>query len=395
MRILHTVEFYAPSTGGAQTVVQQISERLVRRGHDLTVATSMVSERRSTELHGVRIAEFPISGNAVRGFSGDVEQYQAFVRSGNFDVMMNYAAQQWTFDALASTLAGLSSKKVLVPCGFSGLYWKQYHAYYQTLPDVLRQYDALVFLSTDYRDVNFARQHGINRWTVIPNGAAADEFDAKTIDFRTVYGVQTRWMLLTVGSHAGTKGHRLAIDSFRRVDIRNATLVIIGNATGGGCTVDCRRRTWLFNIDPRSRQKRKRIMLLDPPRPHVVAAYKSADLFVFGSSIECSPLVLFEAMAAGLPFVTTPVGNAQEIVGWGHGGVTVPAQQNDDGFTIAQPKTMARAITALFHDAQQLARLSAAGRQAWRDRFTFEGIALQYEQLYTQLVNGTFTPTHL
>ena len=52
MKILHTVEFYHPSVGGMQEVVKQLSERLVRLGHNVTVATSQLKEareRRSTE----------------------------------------------------------------------------------------------------------------------------------------------------------------------------------------------------------------------------------------------------------------------------------------------------------------------------------------------------------
>ena len=40
MKILHTVELYHPSQGGMQEVVKQISERLVKLGHEVTVATT-------------------------------------------------------------------------------------------------------------------------------------------------------------------------------------------------------------------------------------------------------------------------------------------------------------------------------------------------------------------
>ena len=39
MDILHTVEFFMHPYWGAELVVQQISEQLVRRGHRVTVAT--------------------------------------------------------------------------------------------------------------------------------------------------------------------------------------------------------------------------------------------------------------------------------------------------------------------------------------------------------------------
>src|SRR3954451_984506 len=121
VRILHAVEFYAPSVGGAQEVVRQISERLAARGHDVTVATSAHPERSAPELNGVGIREFAASGNAVRGMAGDVEGYRRFVADGRFDVVMTYAAQQWTTDALLDGLDTIAAPVVLAPCGFSGL----------------------------------------------------------------------------------------------------------------------------------------------------------------------------------------------------------------------------------------------------------------------------------
>src|ERR1051326_1054925 len=90
MRILHTVEFYAPSKGGAQEVIRQISEQLVKRGHQVTVATTKLAERSSGQLNGVRIEEFAITGNSVRGCKGDIRRYHDFLRTADFDVMLNY-----------------------------------------------------------------------------------------------------------------------------------------------------------------------------------------------------------------------------------------------------------------------------------------------------------------
>ena len=55
MKILHTVEFYHPSIGGMQEVVKQLSERLVLLGHDVTVATTKMSERKESCINGVKI----------------------------------------------------------------------------------------------------------------------------------------------------------------------------------------------------------------------------------------------------------------------------------------------------------------------------------------------------
>jgi nucleoside-diphosphate-sugar epimerase len=80
MKILHAVEFYPPSVGGAQTVVQQISERLAARGHEVTVVTSHLDARAAETLHGVGIVSFRASGNLVNGLRGEIDRYRDYVR---------------------------------------------------------------------------------------------------------------------------------------------------------------------------------------------------------------------------------------------------------------------------------------------------------------------------
>jgi len=49
MNILHCVESYYPSVGGMQEVVKQLSERLVKLGHAVKVATRNNPDRNFTE----------------------------------------------------------------------------------------------------------------------------------------------------------------------------------------------------------------------------------------------------------------------------------------------------------------------------------------------------------
>jgi glycosyltransferase involved in cell wall biosynthesis len=59
----------------------------------------------------------------------------------------------------------------------------------------------------------------------------------------------------------------------------------------------------------------KVLFLVNIPREDTVAAYHSADIFIFGSYIEASPLVIIEAKASKTPFVTTDCGNVREWKG--------------------------------------------------------------------------------
>jgi L-malate glycosyltransferase len=381
VRILHTVELYHPSRGGAQEVVKRISELLVRRGHEVTVATSRHGERREQVINGVRIVELGITGSATRGIRGDTSEYLDLLRSGRFDVVMSYAAQQWATDLALLVLDSIPCRKVLAPCGFSGLYWPEFGPYFETLPDKLEMYDHLVFHSSTYRDVRFAIAHGLDRFSVIPNGAAVEEFGARDGSFRERHGVpEDHLLLLTVGSHTGLKGHAMCMRALLEAHTGPATLVVIGNTfKSPGCLPEC---TELAGTVRRRTRGRKRVLLLDPPREVVVAAFHAADLFLLGSNIECSPVVLFEAMASRTPFIATACGNAEEIAAWSGSGTIIPTRTTSKGFVTGSATDMAKAIERLAADPDERERLAERGHQAWRRQFTWEAIALQYERVY-------------
>jgi glycosyltransferase involved in cell wall biosynthesis len=117
----------------------------------------------------------------------------------------------------------------------------------------------------------------------------------------------------------------------------------------------------------------------------VLDAYADADLFVFCSMVECSPLVLFESMAAGLPFVSTDVGNAAEIADWSGAGVVVPSRRREDGLVVADTGAVAGAIDELLADDERRREMGERGRRAWRERFTWDHATSHYEHLYENL----------
>ena len=94
MRLLFCCEHYYPAGGGVAEVMRQIAERLVLRGHHVTVATSGVPERTSKSHNGVYIQDFEVSGNLALGMSGEVDRYRDFVLAFDADALLIKAAQQ-------------------------------------------------------------------------------------------------------------------------------------------------------------------------------------------------------------------------------------------------------------------------------------------------------------
>jgi hypothetical protein len=125
MKILHTVESYDPVNHGMQQVVKQLSERLHSYGHEVTIAIKYDSNRKDLVINGVKIEQFKISGRAVTGYSGEeaeISRYRDFLINSDFDVIENFAAQQWATYIALPILKEIKGKKVFVPTCFSGIY---------------------------------------------------------------------------------------------------------------------------------------------------------------------------------------------------------------------------------------------------------------------------------
>jgi L-malate glycosyltransferase len=422
MRILLACEFYYPSVGGVQEVMRQVAEGLVARGHTVTVATGYIAERQRRLHNGVSIKEFNISGNTVRGMSGNVDAYRRYLVAGDYDILMVKAAQQWTFDAMVAVLDQIPRPKVFIPCGFSSLFEPAYADYFREMPAALAKFNHLIFYASDYRDVNMARDHGLSNFSIVPNGASRREFEVpRDPEFRRRMGIpEDAFIVLTVGNPGVPKGHWELADAFGLADFgtKPAFLILNGTMTRGPKdgrlralrtaailafrTQAGRVKRFVFRLPPRRKDPRepievvvarinqaapaKQAVVTDLPRAELVQAYRNSDLFVFASHVEYSPLVLYEACAAGLPFLTVPVGNSMEITEWTGGGVVCPAARDERGYTQVDPAILAEKISSLAANPALLASLGKTGRQASLERFTWEKIVDQYEAIFADLV---------
>jgi len=406
-RILLCCENYPPSVGGVQEVMRQIAERLAAKGHAVTVATSPHPQRPADAIrNGVRVVSFAVTGNRVKGISGLVAQYQAFLQQG-FDAILIKAAQQWTFDAATDILPAITARKFFIPCGFSGLNNPNYARYFRDMPQWLRLFDGLIFYSNDYQDIRFARKHGLTRLHWIPNGVDEREFaDTDPRDIRKVLGIsEDHYLLLSVGSLIAAKGHWEVLRAFGQARFTHpTTLVINGNVPGSNSRMVLKRTlkhafsgrlplVWeAFWIDARYKnaEPSKRVLITDLTRPNLVNLYKSADLFVFASHVEYSPLVLFEAAASKTPFLASSAGNSQEISAWTGGGrVMLPQRAGSAELSIPE---LAQQMVEMTSDKLPMSQQGEiACTSIFQKGFTWADIVNKYEVLLAKPLKLTAT----
>ena len=105
-----------------------------------------------------------------------------------------------------------------------------------------------------------------------------------------------------------------------------------------------------------------------------------SDVFVFPPvQPEGQPMVLLEAMAAGLPIVTTDQGAICETVLDGVQGFIVPA---------SDPQALAEKITLLLQDESLRRRMGQASLQRFRAHYTLERWADDMAQVFQQVLAG-------
>jgi glycosyltransferase involved in cell wall biosynthesis len=388
MKILHCVESYFPEIGGMQEVVKQLSERLVALGHEVSVATRRTEGRKNKVIKGVRIVDFAISGNEVHGITGERDAYEKFLLESRYDVVAFFAAQQWATDIALPILSQIHGKKISVPTGYSGLYKAEYADYFEKMKERIHGYDMNVYLSYNYRDINFAKMNGVESMMIIPNGAGEDEFlSDSSIDIRKQLGIPSdHFIVLHVGSYTGVKGQQEAVEIFMKSSLKRATLLMIGN-NSENYRVRYRKRPlmcWL-NFKNKVLLEKKMVIFNSYPRDFTVAAYKEADLFLFPSNIECSPIVLFECAAAGLPFLSNDVGNAAEIAAWTNGGLLIKTAVDENGFSNADISDAVSKLNLMYKDSDLRKKMSSDSFENWKRKFSWEVITRQYEDLYFNL----------
>lgn len=356
-----------------QEVVKRLSEGFVKSGHEITVATSYHPERVSGKI---AIEEFHLGGNLVQGISGSDEEiirYKNFVLKGDFDIIVIYAAQQWSCDLLLTILPHIKAKKVFVPTGFSGLGNPDYDDYFKMMPAWLKAFDLNIFHTDEYRDHRFAKDHEV-KGVIIPNGASEEEFSKVDI-----HKSEEQLRLVHIGNHTGQKGHDELISLYSQAKINlPSELIIMGqHKLKSRCYLTCKLQALIKNIIFSISKTKKKIILKEGGREKVLEELGKANLFVFPSNIECSPVVLYEALATKTPFLASYVGNSNEIAQWTGGGDILPTNIMNGRSRIDIHKSITR-LESYCNDAEKRKSLGENGYKSWKERFTWEKIIQEY-----------------
>jgi glycosyltransferase involved in cell wall biosynthesis len=202
------------------------------------------------------------------------------------------------------------------------------------------------------------------RMHTIANGIRLDRYhpdpEARAAA-RVELGLGDAWVIGTVGRLDSYKNQALLVRALAPLLSSEVRLVIIGDGPARGDVeaeiARLREPQWVVMTGRR----------MDVPR--LIPAF---DVFALSSETEGLPLVVPEAMAAGLPIVTTAVGGLPGVVDEGRTGMLVPVEE----------AALRSALAKLASDRQLARTMGVRAREAALDRYSADRMVESYLDLY-------------
>jgi glycosyltransferase involved in cell wall biosynthesis len=206
-----------------------------------------------------------------------------------------------------------------------------------------------------------------------------EEGESKRKELREKYGIQEKKVILFVGRLSKTKGPHLLIQALENLleKHKDAVLVIVGGK-------------W-FSDDRINAYVRMLYTLSEPLKDHIiftkyVPSSEIPNMFLMADVFICSsqwnePLarVHYEAMAAGVPLITTDRGGNAEVVIHGFNGLLIDHYQ--------EPKRFAQAVDYIFSNQDHANLMARTGRKLIELNFGFHHVFERLERVYHQALN--------
>jgi glycosyltransferase involved in cell wall biosynthesis len=213
--------------------------------------------------------------------------------------------------------------------------------------------------------------YGIHSCRVIPNGIPTSQYAHPSVsrkEWRVKAGFRDDHVLFVcVARFAEQKNHALLLDAFakRPAANPNAHLVLVGDGP-------LREQ---LQAQAKSLGLAERIHFMGV-RTDIPEILKAMDVFVLSSDWEGNPLSVMEAMAAGLPIISTAVGGVPGLLSNGKEGLL---EERGDAAGLAN------SMAFLLESPDARRAMGAAAAQRAKAHFDVSAMVQQYEQLYEHL----------
>ena len=324
MKILMLTWEYPPRVvGGIARVVNDLSKRLIKDGHEVTVITYKEGDVPYFEIDkGVkvyRVDNFMINANNFidwvmqLNFNMIAKAGEIIAKEGKFDVIH---AHDWLVAYSAKTLKEAYNIPIVstihaTEAGRNSGIREAEQKYINDTEWMLTYESTEVIVNSNYMKCELQRLFGLpfEKINVVPNGVNITNYASleRDYEFRRRYAMDNEKIILFMGRLVYEKGVQYLIGAMPKIleHYHDAKLIITGR---GGMIDELRQEVQNLGLG------NKVYFTGYLNGKDVGKMYKAADVAVFPSTYEPFGIVALEAMQAEVPVVVSDIGGLNEIV---------------------------------------------------------------------------------
>ena len=390
MNILMLTWEYPPRiVGGIARVVHDLSKRLIKDGHDVTVVTYREGDTPYFEndkgVKVYRVDNYNIKPNNFiewimqLNFNMVAKASEIIAKEGKFDVIH---AHDWLVASAAKTLKHsydipLVSTIHATESGRNSGIHDETQRYINDTEWLLTYESTEVIVNSNFMKGHIQGLFGLpfDKINVVPNGINLTNFNGidRDYEFRRKYAADNEKIILYMGRLVYEKGIQNLIAAMPKIleNYHDSKLVIAGK---GGMIDELKAQAQALGLGD------KVYFTGYLSGKDVQKMYKCADIAVFPSTYEPFGIVALEAMLAGVPTVVSDVGGLNEIVEHGVTGMKSYA---------GNANSIADSILTLLYDHQLCANVSKNAKAKVKELYNWNKIAQDTHFTYQKAICQT------
>ena len=390
MKILMLTWEYPPRiVGGIARVVNDLSKRLIKDGHEVTVLTyregnlPYYEQDKGVEVY--RVDNFMINPNNFidwvmqMNFNMVAKASEIIQKEGKFDVIH---AHDWLVAYAAKTIKQSFNIPIVATihateAGRNSGIRDEQQKYINDTEWMLTYESTEVIVNSNFMKGELQRLFGLpfEKINVVPNGVNLSSYSGidRDYDFRRRYAMDNEKIILFMGRLVYEKGVQHLIAAMPKVLSRynDVKLIVAGQ---GGMIDELRRQADALGLGSKiyfaGYLKGKDVQKM----------YKAADISVFPSLYEPFGIVALEAMLAERPVVVSDAGGLNEIV-----------QHKENGMKCysGNPNSIADSILELLFDGGLAAGCIKKAKAKVRNEYNWNKIAQDTHFIYQKAICET------
>ncbi len=368
MRILtHSYEF-PPLGGGGAKVVYGLTTRLVKMGHEVDLVTMNFQGLKETEsVEGINVHRVPCfrakesvchSPEMLSYILAAIPRTYRLVKEKGFDLnhthfifpdgIVSYVIKKLTglpyiITIHGSDVPGYNPDRFAYQHKFLGPLWQR----------VVQSASQIVSPSNTLKSL-LHRHCSTAPVVTIPNGLLPNKFSPD---------VEKTNRILVVSRMFARKGIQYFLQALAKLRGKWKYEV---NIVGDG--------PYLSTLKQVAKDLQVNVKFwghIDNTSIELKELYETSRIFVCPSESENFPIVLLEAMGAGMAIITTENTGCAEVVG--ETGILVPSRNAE---------AIRKGVIRLFQNPELCKNLGQAARKRFEDHFTWDVVTKQYEKVY-------------